>query len=358
MPLSKISLRNFRCFDNLELSLSPGINFFYGSNGSGKTSLLEALFIFSSGKSFKSSNLAALIKYNQTKFSLKGYDGTRGDIVEIEKNLDKPVQVVLNNKKVSSNKLLKKFPCTVIHNTTFSFANASPDFRRKLLDRSVAISEESFMAIWFAYYKTLRHRNSLLKNNRISDIYVWNIKLSELGVNLTKSRQDFFNQTLKHFKAILNLTNAINVFDFLDLIEIEFFNGWDHQKSLLNNLEDNIDADSRRKTTLQGPHRSDIKFSINGIDAKQVLSRGEQKFFSILWSCAQNEVLKNEYDIEPILIIDDIKSELDDRVYNLLLEIFKNNNNQIIFSCIDNTFSSKITESFNQFKMFHVEQLR
>jgi len=122
VPLSKISLRNFRCFDNLELSLSPGINFFYGPNGSGKTSLLEALFIFSSGKSFKSSNLAALIKYNQTKFSLKGYDGTRGDIVEIEKNLDKPVQVVLNNKKVSSNKLLKKFPCTVIHNTTFSFA--------------------------------------------------------------------------------------------------------------------------------------------------------------------------------------------------------------------------------------------
>ena len=107
MPLSKISLRNFRCFDNLELSLSPGINFFYGSNGSGKTSLLEALFIFSSGKSFKSSNLAALIKYNQTKFFLKGYDGTRGDIVEIEKNVDKPVQVVLNNKKVSSNKLLK-----------------------------------------------------------------------------------------------------------------------------------------------------------------------------------------------------------------------------------------------------------
>ena len=84
----------------------------------------------------------------------------------------------------------------------------------------------------------------------------------------------------------------------------------------------------------------------------------EQKFFSILWSCAQHEVLKKHYQIEATLIIDDIKSELDDRVYNLLLEILKHNNNQIIFSCIDNTFSSKISESFNQLKMFHVEQLR
>ena len=67
MPLSKLSITNFRCFESLELSLSPGVNFFYGSNGSGKTSLLEAIYLFSSGKSFKSTNLAALIKHNNNK---------------------------------------------------------------------------------------------------------------------------------------------------------------------------------------------------------------------------------------------------------------------------------------------------
>ena len=77
-----------------------------------------------------------------------------------------------------------------------------------------------------------------------------------------------------------------------------------------------------------------------------------------MWSCAQNEVLKMEYKIDPLLIIDDIKSELDDRVFNVLIQILKTNQNQIIFSCIDNTFSSKISKSFNQLKMFHVEQLR
>ena len=164
MPLSKISIRNFRCFDAVELSLSPGINFFYGSNGSGKTSLLEAIFIFSSGKSFKSSNLAALVKYNRSKFLLRGYDGSKGDVIEIEKNINKPIHVLFNNKKIPSSKMLKKLPCTPIHNSTFSFANAAPDFRRKLLDRSIAISEEPFMTNWFAYYKALKQRNSLLKN--------------------------------------------------------------------------------------------------------------------------------------------------------------------------------------------------
>ena len=358
MPLSKISLRNFRCFESLELSLSPGVNFFYGSNGSGKTSLLESIYLFSSGKSFKSSNLASLIKHNSKKFSLKGYDGTKGDVVEIEKILDKPISVLLNNKKIASNFLLKKFPCTPIHNNTFSFASAPPDFRRKLLDRSVATCEELFMMNWFAYYRALKQRNSMLKNNRISSIYAWNSQLVKHGNILTKSRKSFFEKTLNNFRVILDLINATNVFDFLAHIEISFYQGWDNKNTLLDTLEENFNNDTRRKTTLLGPHKSDIKFFINGIDAKQILSRGEQKFFSILWSCAQNEVLKNEYNIDPLLIIDDVKSELDERVFKLLLEMLKHNKNQIIFSCIDHTFSSKIVDSLNQFKMFHVEQLR
>ena len=91
MSLSKIALRNFRCFSGVDLDLSPGINFFYGANGSGKTSILEAAYIFSNGKSFKSANLTSLIKHNSEKFLLKGFDGTRGDVIEIEKHINKPI---------------------------------------------------------------------------------------------------------------------------------------------------------------------------------------------------------------------------------------------------------------------------
>ena len=93
MSLTKISINNFRCFKNVDLQLSPGINFFFGKNGSGKTSILESVFIFSSGKSFKSSNLMSLIKYEKDKFSLKGFDGTRGNIVAVSyKHLTLPTK--------------------------------------------------------------------------------------------------------------------------------------------------------------------------------------------------------------------------------------------------------------------------
>ena len=357
MSLTKISIHNFRCFDDVEILLSPGINFFYGPNGSGKTSILESVYIFSSGKSFKSTNLLSLIKHKQDKFYLKGFDGSKGYVVEVEKSKTKPILVSLNNKKTVTSRLIKEFPCTPIHNNTFSFADAPPEFRRKLLDRSIFIAEEAFAASWFSYYRSLKQRNGILKNNRISDIYAWNKKLSKEGDQLTKFRKFFFDQTLKEFYFLVDLLKPNNVFSFFDEIHIEFFTGWDSEKSYLEILEENIENDLRRRTTTKGPHKSDIKFLINNIDARQILSRGEQKFFSILWSCAQHEVLKKTYKINATLIIDDIKSELDDRVFNLFIELLNHVKNQIIFSCIDDCFSSKITVNFNEFKKFHVEQL-
>jgi len=99
VSLTKISINNFRCFKNVDLQLSPGINFFYGKNGSGKTSILESVFIFSSGKSFKSSNLASLVNYENDKFTLKAFDNLKGYIVEIEKNKNKLIKEITRRAK-------------------------------------------------------------------------------------------------------------------------------------------------------------------------------------------------------------------------------------------------------------------
>ena len=357
MPITKISINNFRCFKNLELSLSPGINFFFGSNGSGKTSILESVFIFSSGKSFKSSNLTSLINYDNDKFILKGFDNKKGYIVEIEKSKNKTISISLNNNKTNTSKLVKEFPCTPIHNNTFSFADASPDFRRKLVDRSIFIAEDNFSKVWFSFYRSLRQRNFLIKNNRISDIYNWNTKLADEAEKLTKYRKGFFEKTLNEFYLLINLLKPEDVFDFFNFIKIEFSQGWAPEKSYLDVLNENKDIDIKRRSTTSGPHKSDIKFFINDIDARQILSRGEQKFFSIIWSCAQHEVLKKHYEVDATLLIDDIKSELDERVFKLFSDLLNHINTQVIFSCIDDCFSSKITSSFNEFKKFHVEQL-
>ena len=137
------------------------------------------------------------------------------------------MSILLNNKKTVTSKLIKEFPCTPINNNTFSFTNASPDFRRKLLDRSIFIAEDNFSSNWFSYYRALKQRNSVLKNNRISDIYAWNEMLVEEGTKLDNYRKDVIDKTLKEFHTLLEILKPYNVFEFFALLNIHFFQGCD-----------------------------------------------------------------------------------------------------------------------------------
>ena len=177
-------------------------------------------------------------------------------------------------------------------------------------------------------------------------------------MSLDKKRTNFFNQSFLEFKNILLTLDPCTTTEYLDKIRIEFFSGWDAKKRLYDVLLENEQKDLARKTTTEGPHKADVKIFIGENDAKQILSRGEQKILSILWCCAQHEVLRKVYNINATLIVDDIKSELDENTFNVFINLLDFLNNQIIFSCIDDHFSSKIEVKYKEFKKFHVEQLR
>ena len=198
----------------------------------------------------------------------------------------------------------------------------------------------------------------MLKNRDVQNIDIWNKKVSQEAKNLDSKRTIFFNQSFLEFKKILTTLDNCKTTEYLDKITIEFFSGWDVDRSLYDVLVENEQKDLIRKSTTRGPHKADIKILIGENDAKQILSRGEQKILSIIWCCAQHEVLRKVHNIEATLIIDDIKSELDDDTFNVFINLLDFLNNQIIFSCIDDHFSSKIVDKYNDFKKFHVEQLR
>jgi DNA replication and repair protein RecF len=181
--------------------------------------------------------------------------------------------------------------------------------------------------------------------------------LINFGVKLTTIREDFHLNTLKELSYLVKKINKKEQVGYLNNIEISFRKGWDEEFNLEDIVNNNKTIDLLRRTTTKGPHKADIKFSINNIDAKQILSRGEQKLFSILWCCAQHRVLKNTHKLEPVLIIDDTKSELDKTLMNVFINMLEHIENQVIFSCIDDEFSSKINTKFEDFKKFHVEQL-
>jgi len=312
----------------------------------------------SSGRSFKSSNIQSLIAFEKNFFSINGYDSNRGFTLSLSKEISKPISIKINNTKTTTSSLIKEFPSTAIHNNTFSFANASPDFRRKIIDRSLFVSDESFSKTWFGFYRCLKQRNSLLKNRDIKYIDAWNKKVSQEAKSLDKKRVNFFNKSFLEFKNILSILDTCTTTEYLDKIRIEFFSGWDSRKELYDVLVESEQKDLIRKTTTEGPHKADVKIFIGENDAKQILSRGEQKILSILWCCAQHEVLRKIYNIKATLIVDDIKSELDDNTFNVFINLLDFLNNQIIFSCIDDHFSSKIKDKYKEFKKFHVEQLR
>jgi len=356
VPVSKITLKNFRCFDSLDLELSPQINFFYGKNGSGKTSILEAIYLCSSGKSFKSSNIRALIKHNKDGFKVRSFDSISGHILNIKKEQTKPIEILSNNKKIAISSLIRQKPATAIHNQTFSFADASPDFRRKLLDRSIFISNDEFSQTWFSFYRSLKQRNTLLKQNA-PGIDAWDEAIVEHGVKLNNIRKEFHSNTIRELKSLIKKINQNHNLNYLENINISFRQGWDELLSLRESIKETLAKDRARRTTTKGPHKADIKFLINNVDAKQILSRGEQKLFSILWCCSQHKVLKNIHGLDPTLIIDDIKSELDNTLMSVFIDALNYIENQVIFSCIDDQFSSKISDKFEDFKKFHVEQL-
>jgi DNA replication and repair protein RecF len=271
VPVSNITLNNFRCFRRLELHLSPRVNFFYGKNGSGKTSILEAIYMCSSGKSFKSSNIAALVKQSAGGFKINSYDNLTGHVLDLKKELNKSIEIMVNNKKIPISELIRQRPATAIHNQTFSFADASPDFRRKLMDRAIFVSDKEFSQIWFSFYRCLKQRNALLKQNS-SQTNAWDERLIIFGDKLTSIRENFHLNTLKELSYLINKINTKEQVDYLNNIEISFRKGWDDKSKLEDIINDNKPIDLLRRTTTKGPHKADIKFSINTIDAKQILS--------------------------------------------------------------------------------------
>ena len=157
----------------------------------------------SSGRSFKSSNIQSLISTDKNFFSINGYDSNRGYTLSISKEKSKSISIKINNTRTTTSNLIKEFPSTAIHNNTFSFADASPDFRRKILDRSLFVADDSFSEIWFGFYRCLKQRNTLLKNRDVRNIDIWNKKVSQEAKNLDSKRTIFFNQSLLEFKKIL-----------------------------------------------------------------------------------------------------------------------------------------------------------
>ena len=328
MKIDNIKLNTFRNYENANISLKDGINFIVGKNAQGKTNLLESVYLLSVGKSPKNSKDKQIIKF--------GADKSRVDINFSTREGNKTIQMLLdrfNKKSIRINNLnvLKIAELVGVLSVVYfspdelKLIKEVPEDRRRFLDVSISQFDKAYLYDIIKYDKILKQRNTILKSNSSKET-----KLEELKL-FTPQLIDTAEQIIiKRVKFIENLKNiAKNIHKTITNSEnLEIFYSFDISfksiKEQLNELfEKNIDKELELGYTCFGPHRDDIIFKINDLDCKYYASQGQQRTVALVVKLALMEVIKSHIGEYPILLLDDVLSELDYSRQNKMLELTK-----------------------------------
>ena len=225
MSIKKISISNFRCFDSVDLEFSELNNFIHGANGSGKTSVLEALYFCSTGRSFKSSNKNLCIQNDKEAFKIQ-IDTFDNNKICILKEAKKSISLEINESKATSIELFRAIPSTLLDNKTFSMFADTPKYRRKILDRCLMASDKNYSKDFFSFHRSLKQRNAALKFKRLTNIDMWSEIFINSGTLISEKRNNFFEETKQTFFRFAKNLKDKRVLEIINSLEILFHKGW------------------------------------------------------------------------------------------------------------------------------------
>jgi DNA replication and repair protein RecF len=357
MYLSQINIYNLRNLNEIILRFSPQFNIFWGKNGSGKTSLLESIYILTCGRSFRSTHAEEYISFNASSCTIAGHIRSRIDglfsRIGIERDRKKSLQMRINEEVCHSlAQLAKIIPVQLINTESYQLLSLPPKFRRQFLDWGMFHVEPSFFPLWVRYNRALKQRNAALKRVKIEGeaaVYVWDTELIEAGESIHHHRQTFLETFYPQF------THRLNEFLSVDTLRMDYHSGWSEKKSLEEALKGARERDLAWGYTTTGPHRADLKFFIADAAAESVLSRGQLKLFVCALFLARGEWLQEKTDRRAVFLLDDIASELDEDAIFRLLEGLKRLGGQVLLTAIEKPPVEKWFGNKEMSKVFHVE---
>jgi len=319
MSLRRLTAQHFRNLSSVDIELSPQLNIIYGHNGSGKTSLLEAISTLAQGRSFRSRQFKNIIQREQQCYVLFGQaeleEGQGRVPVGIQRDRTGKTQIKLAGKQcTSAAQLSKLLPLRVLNGHSFSLLEGSPQIRRQFMDWLVFHVEHDFFRLWQSCERALKHRNLLLKHDKIDRLQLssWDKELVAAATELDLLRAKVF----KRFSEVFH--QLIDQFDDLKGVSIGYQRGWDRESDYQTLLADNVERDAELKYTRSGPHRADLRIRMEKQSAAEVLSRGQQKIVVSAMLIAQGVVFKEQTGKRCTYLIDDLPAELDQRFRQLL----------------------------------------
>ncbi|MBI2215098.1 MAG: DNA replication/repair protein RecF [Acidobacteria bacterium] len=330
MILRELATRNFRNLESARLELDPDANVFVGSNGQGKTNLLEAIYFVSTTKSFRTNRAVNLFRFDADHLFVEGIiesDGIRKSMsVGLEAASARKRELLINGEKTPLDRYVAELPVIAYSAARLEIIRGAPDERRRFLDRGIASLHPGYIASLTKYHRTVEQRNALLRavadgEEKESSLDAWDVELATTGAVVAAARAEF--------AAILSaeLTRIVREMDYhVDELEVRYEPSGPYladRETILSSLDANRDREIGAGFTLRGPHRDDLAFRVHGRDASEVLSSGETKMTVLFLKLARVALYRERVGRKPLFIFDDVDAELDLPVIQRLMTFLR-----------------------------------
>lgn len=346
--LKACSIRNLGEFS---IEPSPKLNFFYGPNASGKTSILESVYLLSRVKSFRSKRIYDVISRGDKKLQVFAKGSNQGKAFSVGVEKGRGITRIKFDGEIiqTASEQAKRLPVYILTPDHHILFTGTPKNRRHWLDWSLFHVEQNYLIVWKSYHRALRHRNALLKSERTinsSEMTGWENLMCEEAIKIDSMRKEYIsdlNRLLngKHVPVVLSGT-----------VKIDYLNGGYTEQGLASLLAENRKEDVKRGYTSLGPHRTDIVFSYEDFNVAKHLSRGQTKLFSAALVSSQIEKLQNT-GVDAMVLIDDLDAELDEESSIKMLNLLLANNIQTFVSSL--TRPEWIQQAKDENSVFHVK---
>ncbi len=346
MYVNQIYLSNFRNYKKGLVKFSKETNVIYGANAKGKTNILEAICIMSTARSHRGAKEEELINIESvsSKIGVEFYSQGRENRGVIEFNRNKKRRIKINNVPIEKTSRLMGYLNSVIFcPEDLKLIKGSPKERRRMIDLGICQLRQKYFTALSEYYKILEQRNRLLKDNPQSEmLWVWSEKLCISGADIIWFRHSYMNKLAIHAKSIVKeICNENLQIEYDCGFEVNDFNDKEGIKnSFLEELKKCKEREIRFGMSLLGPHRDDFRIILNGTDAKQYASQGQQRTIALALKMAEVKLIEEDKGEMPVLLLDDVLSELDEKRREYVLKNIKNI--QVIITCTDKDLFGQI----------------
>lgn len=352
MIIDSIMLENYRNYKTLELEFDAGTNILYGNNAQGKTNVLEAIYVSSTTKSHKGSKDREMINFDSDEAHIKTVF-LKNDIryrIDVHLRKSKAKGIAVNGIPIKkASELFGIVNVVFFSPEDLNIIKDGPAERRRFIDMELCQLDSIYVNNLINYNKVINQRNKLLKDlyydsSLMSTLDIWDAQLEKYGVNIIKRRRQFVDELNSIIGDIHSrLTGGAET---LSVVYEPSVSEEDFYKTMISNR----DRDLRMKLTMNGPHRDDICFVIKDNDIRKYGSQGQQRTAALSLKLSEIELVKNLTKDTPILLLDDVLSELDSNRQNYLLNSI--NNIQTIITCTG--LDEFVNNRFNIDKIYRV----